>query len=96
MADRLAFRECNILDYLDGPNVIPRVLENGRRRQKRSERFDVRRIQHAVADFDDGGGWPGARECRSLYKLEKARKPILLRASREEEYSPASTWILAR
>ena len=47
-----------MLDYLDKPNVISRVLISRRRRKARSQRGGGVRTQPTIAGFESGGRRP--------------------------------------
>ena len=62
------------MTYLDGPNVITKVPQRGRQRQKMMpERCDIRRTPPTVADLKMEQGDHEARNVGILWRLEKAR-----------------------
>lgn len=58
-----------ILDYLDRPSVIPRVLKETRRSS-----VEVGVVTMGARDWSDVWKWLGAKECRWFLESEKGKE----------------------
>lgn len=78
-----------VLDYLDGPDTILKVLKSATRKQKqKAEWCSEKRLSLTIAGFEGAKRGPRTKECR-FQDLEKSRKHILSLPLKSPEWNTA-------